>query len=999
MMRALPWSGRDGSEEARHPAQRGEPRISAVAPARLYGSQLNRMESTLNSLLEAVASSAGAEGPARPNRPRAGKSHPSLGAAIAEIAGRQRVLEDQERTPRHAEPSVQSRASGAGGEVASRPAATSLVSLQGDIAALAAKLDDMRREQAARHAEPPVCNLDKLRTEIANMSEALRDLASRGSIAALEQAIRGLAQRIESSRTEGIKDTVLQPLEQLVGELRHSLAEIDPRMTIKGLEGELKRLGTKLDDLGKSGLDPAAFQNIQQQTQEIRDLLTAAMARPLPVERIERQVAQLAESIDRQREAAVGLNFSGEASRDDAARISALDKIEGRLDAIAAKVEEAIAEARDQSRYEALSRRIDNVYEELTARIAEAWPAVDTRPLEDLVRGLAEKLERAQQPQAESQAIEALERQIAELAQRLDRSNAGFSSLSALEETVGDLFGEMERTRQVALEAAENAVRHVLNEAPGSHPQHIGQELQRLRVVQDEADRRTLSTLKAVHETLEKVVDRLAMVEEELVVRPKPPGELLASGPAPAFAPRDLGQREPAQRDPAGMKSAQIGSDDLAARRDNGKKNGMPPAAAVEDFLIEPGSGFPGRREAVKDEAVTTGRQGRAAEPEAPATRSDFIAAARRAAHAAQTESTAAVARSQVRAAVAPIDSAGLIQQARNFIAQHKRPVVLSLAALFVAVGAYAVIKTMGHTQPASLSLNVDAPAPAITAAQATRPVPQISAPAQITAAALDPSPIQNSVQQGKPDVDPMPTGSIGRSKDAAGPMRDITQADMQAAAEAGNATAQFALGTNYAEGRRVPRDLAAAAQWYAKAAAQDLAPAQYRLASFYEKGLGLPRDLARSKAWYQKAAEQGNIRAMHNLAVLAAGGGDSGRPDYATAAQWFKKAAEYGVRDSQYNLAVLLARGLGVQQNLVSSYTWFAIAAAQGDDDAGRKRDDVGARLNANQLAAAKAMGAAFHAKTPDAAANDMPTGGWRISPPAPASMSKTPRPKVSML
>ncbi len=90
-MRAVPWSGRDGSEEARHPAQRGEPRISAVAPARLYGSQLNRMESTLNSLLEAVASSAGAEGPARPSRPRAGKSHPSLGAAIAEIAGRQRV--------------------------------------------------------------------------------------------------------------------------------------------------------------------------------------------------------------------------------------------------------------------------------------------------------------------------------------------------------------------------------------------------------------------------------------------------------------------------------------------------------------------------------------------------------------------------------------------------------------------------------------------------------------------------------------------------------------------------------------------------------------------------------------------------------------------------------------------------------------------------------------------------------------------------------------------
>jgi localization factor PodJL len=960
MIRAVPRGGRDG-DEAPHQAQRG-------GPARLYGSQLNRMESTLNSLFAAVATSAGAEAPPQPaSRMQGAKSNHSLGAAIAEVTRRQKALDEGWG---RAEPRAQFAASAAS-RPGSRPAASSLTSLQEQITGLAAMLDNMRREQAMRYAEPPaVCNLDKLRTEIGSMSEALRDLASRGSVAALEQTIRGLAQRIEASRTEGIKDTVLQPLEQLVAELRHSLAEIDPRMTIKGLEGELKRLGTKLDDLGRSGVDSAAFQNIQSQTQEIRDLLTAAAARPLPVERIERQVAQLAASIDRSR--AAGRDPEAYAFAEDPA--PGLGKIEDRLDSIAAKVEEAIAEARDRSRYEALTRRIDNVNQELTARISEAWTGPDTRPLQELVRGLAEKLDRAQEPQAGPQAIDALQRQIGQLAQRLDASNAGFSSLTSLEQTITNLFAELEKTRQVTLEATENAAGHI-----GARPADIGQELQTLRAVQDEADRRTVSTLNAVHETLEKVVDRLAMVEGELSVRPS--GELLASGPAPVFAPAP-------QRDSADLRNPQISAEDLARRDSGGRRNGMPAAAALEDFLIEPGSGFPGRRDGTSD---TNGRRG--PEPEAPATRADFIAAARRAAQAAQIESAAVVAQSQARG-VAPKDSAGLIRQMRNFIAQHKRPVVLSLAALFVAIGAYAVVKTMVHGQPTSVSSNIAAPA--MIAPQAASP--PIAAPAQMTAAALDPSSVASSAQQAAPGVDPMPIGSIGKPKDAA---RDMTQPDPQAAADAGDARAQFALATAYAEGRHVPRDLAAAAQWYAKAAAQGLAPAQYRLASFYEKGLGVAHDLAKARAWYQRAAEQGNTRAMHNLAVLAADGGDSDRPDYATAAQWFKKAAEFGVHDSQYNLAVLLARGLGVPQNFVSSYTWFSIAAAQGDDDAAKKRDDVGVRLNPNELAAAKAMAAAFHAKTPDSAANDVqvPSGGWSASSPAPGPMSKAQRPKMSML
>src|SRR6202167_2848460 len=91
MMRALPWGGRDRSDDAaQQPAQRGE---------HLHGSQVDRMETTLNSLLSAVASSAGDEEPAPRLRTQTVMSHQSLGAAIAEVARRQKVLEEGPAAP------------------------------------------------------------------------------------------------------------------------------------------------------------------------------------------------------------------------------------------------------------------------------------------------------------------------------------------------------------------------------------------------------------------------------------------------------------------------------------------------------------------------------------------------------------------------------------------------------------------------------------------------------------------------------------------------------------------------------------------------------------------------------------------------------------------------------------------------------------------------------------------------------------------------------------
>ncbi len=162
-------------------------------------------------------------------------------------------------------------------------------------------------------------------------------------------------------------------------------------------------------------------------------------------------------------------------------------------------------------------------------------PPIDVRALETLVRRLAEKIEEANGPQADARAIEALQKQVSEFAARLDRTNSGLSSITSLEQSLGDLFAELEKTRDVSYATAEKAARSALDQANA----HRGSDIGEMRTMQDEAGQRTMSTLNAVHETLEKVVDRLAMVESELAdVRGRRPAEILASAPRPISRPR-----------------------------------------------------------------------------------------------------------------------------------------------------------------------------------------------------------------------------------------------------------------------------------------------------------------------------------------------------------------------------------------------------------------------------------------------------------------------------
>ncbi len=73
--------------------------------------------------------------------------------------------------------------------------------------------------------------------------------------------------------------------------------------------------------------------------------------------------------------------------------------------------------------------------------------------------------------------------------------------------------------------------------------------------------------------------------------------------------------------------------------------------------------------------------------------------------------------------------------------------------------------------------------------------------------------------------------------------------------AEGGDGYAQFALGFIYDTAEGIPRDDAAAAKWYRKAADQGVAGAQYNLGAMYADGHGVPQDYVEAYKWLSVAA------------------------------------------------------------------------------------------------------------------------------------------------
>jgi localization factor PodJL len=954
-------------------------RALKAAPVQEVTERLGQIERRMSLLGEQVAAT---RQPGRRTRPAAA----DIRSAVQDIRQRQRELAQ-------------------GGVIQADTDGGVVASMRMDLARrLEARIEDVAAPSAA---------LTELQDETVRLREAITQLATSRDIVALEEAVVSLASGVERAQIGTDLTAIAAPIEQVRVQVERLAEEVAENVHSRVAE-DVRRLAERLDSVAATGAadpDDHTLAGLFSELEEIRRLI-AALAGPeriqglaLSLQAVSAQIAEL------QR---VGtdpdLRPLLEEIRSDV-KTAAPVALAGQIQALAEKVD--LLCARDDR-------------SDLGGEAGASRPG-EMASIHAMLRSLAEKVDQVGS-RSEHEGLDALERQVVTLAGRLDAPHSADPALASLERTMGDLLRQVTALREAAPSEAtvERAARAAVAETlqgSGIAATETGEigllraSLADMQARQVASDQRLGATLEGVQSALERLLVRLGPAETAAPRAPSLDERLMSSTSAEAaLAPAEL--RGTAQRDVA-------------------------ETPRIADDLLEPGSGRPGReprtgrdlsaRRPARERSADSTRARPAADAGGEADiKTSFIAAARRAAQAAQAELAAETpaerrdARAQ-KVSPQPAGSAeGRLGRLKAEIDRRRRPLLLGLAAIVLALGALQAISLRSPDEPrraAPTSQSVPAREEAArdagrdaakdtakdTATEDGKEIGKdagksVTADGSRDATATKPPVADPTTTQALPN--PLPAESRASAVKTSLPQvsgMNTLQPDLgnlppalakvKLAALEGDGSAVWDLATREADGRGMPRDLATATKLYEKLASAGYAPAQYKVAGHYEKGSGVARDLEKAKLWYGRAAEQGHARSMHNLAVLyAENPAANGKPDFATAASWFRQGAEFGVRDSQYNLGVLYARGLGLTQDLVQSYAWFAAAAAQGDDDAAKKRDDVANKLSPADLASAKSLAASFKPRKIDAAVNEPPAP--KAVPGAPMSLLGVPAP-----
>ncbi|KQZ15566.1 peptidoglycan-binding protein [Mesorhizobium sp. Root554] len=904
----------------------------------------------------------------------------------------------------------------------------------------------------------------------------------------LDEISRAIVASTVASKSNMFDPAPFERIEQRIDSLARQIEEVAENRPANAVMDQLESLSNRVDDLAtRAQLPEQAIDRLGRQIASIVDKIDQGAALPEAdqlLQGLEQRFDMLSSMFERRQGDAI--EHGNMLFRD----------LERRLDEVADRLDRHTPEASFDSAgiMEAIDARFTALAQRLETRSTDSASEAAIRGLESRLADISTRLDSsaAQFAGIDPELIRSLEAQVSGLSAHLSKPGTPlpeFEDISPrIEKIEQSIAGSRDSILEAARQAAENAVRAMgAGSAEGIAVSGLAQDLKQLETLTRRSDERNTKTFEAIHDTLLKIVDRLGSLEPgsddngnelpaaKLAVHDAP--TLAMDDPMPFSADMDhddrltataraVFARTPAEaaaeaaraavdvdavetkEQPEGRRKSILGglAKALSGRKD---ASGEPtvnapaseaPAVSLDEPLeptlvnrpLEPGSGAPDLSaimKRVRDERGQPARQN-----EGDAAKSDFIAAARRAAQAAAAEAEVLKKQSSLGGPVKALRLGDLLKARRKPVLMAAAAIMLALAGLqlgkaFLSDPQVASIDVPSVTsEPAAeattaeasnappLASEQEAPAPEMVrvvgqdepagnAAIDTLPAGKAKDDIEMASMTAVPAPAMPSTQTGEMQASEVPastampatadtTGAVPPAQEQASAAKtfevpsDIGTPALREAAAGGDAKALFEIGSRYAEARGVKEDMPAAAKWYEAAANLGFAPAEYRIGNFYEKGIGVGRDIEKSKSWYRKAAEQGNASAMHNLAVLFAMGAD-GKSDNEASARWFHEAADLGVKDSQFNLGILAAKGVGMQQNLEESYKWFALVAKTGDKDAASKRDEIANALRPEQLERARAATELWKAKSLNEATNslDIPDA-WQEAPTTTASI-----------
>lgn len=879
-------------------------------------------------------------------------------------------------------------------------------SIENEIRSLSRRIDENRQGGTDGQA---LAGIERALSEI---REALRSLTPAEQLAGYDQAIRNLGDKLDLILRSNDDPSTVRQLEDAIAALRSIVSNVASTDALARLSDDVHMLASKVDQLSRSAGSGDSFAILEQR---IAALTTTLESRERPAAPYNSEFIE-----------------------------GALRSLSERLDRIPVGNDNASAFAHLEQRVTYLLERLETSGGQGTGNLGRVEDGLQDilRHLERQHANLANLAENARTLSApapqpiDSGLVDIVKRELSDI--RYSQSETDRRTQDSLE-TVHNTLGHVV-DRLAMIEGDLRAVRTApVAPQPAAPPAPAPVEFE----TQVDTPRAAMSPEAfAALGFAPQTLPPQAFTQQALAPQPKPElpnpaavqEQFIATPREFQAAPREFHAAQPPAIPVTPRAISEILEPHTAAPR-IAIEPALPP-----DHPLEPGTRPSGRmtspseRIAASENAISEISTG----PKEPVSSSSFIAAARRAAQAAAAQpvnekaaraaaKAAAKAKGNDKASVKSGDKAKDTSKADaggepSTITSKIRSLLVGASVVVIVLGTFKMAMTLLDTSsapqmppiensseaaPAAPSPTENSAPPAIPAPAApsiTSPTPigrqsnNVSAPntldsAQIVIPQVTAAPISANDITGAIPATPAP-GKLGtvqvpsteRLPDAiGGPV-------LRTAALKGDPAAAYEVGVRFAEGKGIAPNLDEAAKWYDRAAQAGVVPAIFRLGTFYEKGMSVKKDVDIARRYYLQAAERGNAKAMHNLAVLDADGGGKGA-NYKSASQWFRKAADRGVADSQFNLGILYARGIGVEQNLAESFKWFSLAATQGDADAGRKRDDIAKRLDAQSLAAAKLAIQTFTAEPqPDDAINvAAPAGGWDPAPaPAQATVTK---------
>ncbi|MCZ0737870.1 hypothetical protein OZ671_26840, partial [Phreatobacter sp. AB_2022a] len=377
--------------------------------------------------------------------------------------------------------------------------------LERELKTLSGRIEAMRREIAERETAQTEQAVAELRADIAQIAARLGDLAPRRAVETLEAEIHALGDRVANVQAKGIP---ADSLAQLVADFERTVTGLTPA---EGFADELRALSRKLDQVkARGGSDEVSLDRLTDEILSVRELVAGAATREA-VEALSDQVAVLAE------------------------RLEAMAPPANQAEAITAAIEARIEDIADR-------------LEKASRRPGPAATAIANPQLEEALRRLADKLDESHSRSHDPKVLAEIEKHVLALAAKIDAADARFGQLGTIERGLSDLFVQMEEMRSSTLDAAERAARDAVADLNKAGPETeaaveaLKSDIDALRHAQVASEERTVGSLDAVHQTLERVLRRIADIDPSARAPGRTDAETqpVKTTPAPQPAPRPV---------------------------------------------------------------------------------------------------------------------------------------------------------------------------------------------------------------------------------------------------------------------------------------------------------------------------------------------------------------------------------------------------------------------------------------------------------------------------